>query len=261
MGRRLRLSGAIIERILVMKASSRDKIFARQIEKLTSFRFDTKVAEVFPDMLQRSIPGYSAIINMIATLTSKFAQPNTHLYDLGCSLGASALSMKQGLRVNGCNIIAVDNSQAMINRAQQSLNNIDQANSIRFICEDAGKSKIENASVVVLNFTLQFIAPASRYKLLKKICSGMNEKGILILSEKVKFEDQSVDSLLIDIYHAFKKANGYSDLEISQKRTALENVLIPETIKNHRDRLVRAGFSSVEQWFQCFNFMSMIAIK
>jgi tRNA (cmo5U34)-methyltransferase len=219
------------------------------------------VAAVFPDMLQRSIPGYNAIISMIETLTSRFAQSGSNLYDLGCSLGASALSMLQGLQVDDCRIIAIDNSAAMIDRCLENAAKLTTKVPVDFICADIDAVNIENASVVVLNFTLQFIAPEKRCGLLKKICDGMLPGGVLVLSEKVRFENQQVDELLIDIYHAFKKANGYSELEISQKRSALENVLIPETVKTHRDRLIRAGFSSAEQWFQCFNFMSMLAIK
>ncbi|MGM0599750.1 MAG: carboxy-S-adenosyl-L-methionine synthase CmoA [Candidatus Rifleibacteriota bacterium] len=238
-----------------------DKIFARELEKLSEFKFDEKVAEVFPDMLRRSIPGYGAIINMIATLTRRFAQSDTNLYDLGCSLGAAAISMHEGLEQPGCNIIAVDNSQAMINRCNSGIEEVYTAHKINFICGDILDIDITNASVVVLNFTLQFVDPRYRCALLKKICSGMTSGGVLILSEKVKFEDSRVNELLIDTYHAFKRANGYSELEISQKRTALENVLIPESVKEHRDRLIRTGFKSAEQWFQCFNFMSMLAIK
>jgi tRNA (cmo5U34)-methyltransferase len=244
-----------------MNNTKRDRIFAEKLEQLSHFRFDERVAEVFPDMLQRSIPGYPAIISMIETLTTRFAQPNTNLYDLGCSLGASAVSMAQGLKVDGCKILAVDASEAMIDKCLENTENFDLPTKIDFRCEDINHTVIENASVVVLNFTLQFIAPEKRFSLLKSIYDGMNPGGILILSEKVKFEDHEVNELLIDIYHAFKKANGYSDLEISQKRTALENVLIPQTVKDHRDRLIRAGFKSAEQWFQCFNFMSMLAIK
>lgn len=244
-----------------MNSINTDKIFARELEKLSKFKFDDKVADVFPDMLKRSIPGYGAIINMIATLTRQFAQPYTNLYDLGCSLGAAAYSMHDGLKQPGCKIFAIDNSEAMIKRCKQGFKKLKKKQNINFVCEDILETEILNASVVVLNFTLQFVAPGARYALLEKIYSGMNEGAVLILSEKVKFEDCRVNDLLIDVYHAFKRANGYSELEISQKRTALENVLIPESVKEHRDRLVRTGFKSAEQWFQCFNFMSMLAIK
>ncbi|HAE38508.1 MAG TPA: carboxy-S-adenosyl-L-methionine synthase CmoA [Candidatus Riflebacteria bacterium] len=244
-----------------MNNSNKDRIFSEAIKKPQDFVFDERVAAVFPDMLLRSIPGYPAIIGMIETLTAQFAQNNTCLYDLGCSLGASAQSMQKGLRAENCRIIAVDNSRAMIDSciAAQTANNA--ATRIEYHCDDILNCEIKNASVVVMNFTLQFVDKARRRELLDRIFAGMRPNGIFILSEKVKFEDQAVNELLIEVYHAFKKANGYSDLEISQKRAALENVLIPETIKDHRDRLIRSGFKSADVWFQCFNFMSMLAIK
>ena len=127
--------------------------------------------------------------------------------------------------------------------------------------EDILTTEIANASVVVLNFTLQFITPEDRSVLLERIADGMRPGGVLILSEKVVFDDEHLDKLLSDMHHEFKRAHGYSDLEISQKRSALENVLIPETIATHRERLARVGFASVDVWFQCFNFMSMLAVK
>ncbi|EKD82723.1 MAG: tRNA (cmo5U34)-methyltransferase [uncultured bacterium] len=244
-----------------MNNFNKDKIFSAVIDKPQDFVFDERVAAVFPDMLLRSIPGYPAIIGMIETLTTQFAQNNSRLYDLGCSLGASAQSMRKGLRAANCRIIAVDNSRAMIDRClAMQTGKPDQAD-IEFYCDDVLNCEIKDASVVVMNFTLQFIDKAQRRELLDRIFAGMRPDGIFILSEKVRFEDPAVNELLIEVYHAFKKANGYSELEISQKRAALENVLIPETIKEHRDRLIRAGFKSADVWFQCFNFMSMLAIK
>lgn len=244
-----------------MTEQAKDRIFADIIQKPADFVFDDRVAAVFPDMLRRSIPGYPAIINMIETLTTRFAQPGSNLYDLGCSLGASSFSMLNGLKADRCRIIAIDNSAAMIERCRQMPVKKSDAAPIEFICEDIINSQINNASVVVMNFTLQFIDPALRKDLLQKISAGMLPGGILILSEKVRFASPQVNELLIDVYHAFKKSNGYSDLEISQKRSALENVLIPETIDSHRERLLQAGFTSADVWFQCFNFMSMLAIK
>ena len=118
-----------------------------------------------------------------------------------------------------------------------------------------------DASVVVFNFTLQFIPPAQRDALLARIGSAMRPGGVLVLSEKIRFEDEHLQALNTDLHHAFKRANGYSDLEISQKRSALENVLVPETIATHQQRLRNAGFTSVDVWFQCFNFASLVAIK
>ena len=91
--------------------------------------------------------------------------------------------------------------------------------------------------------------------------SGLVDQGVLILSEKIQFSDERSEQLFVDLHHDFKRGNGYSDLEISQKRDALEHVLIPETIEAHRERLLAAGFSRVETWFQCFNFVSLVAFR
>lgn len=244
-----------------MTTKIKDKIYSKMLSELTDFKFDEAVAKVFPDMLKRSIPGYPAIIAMIETLSSTYAKPNTNLYDLGCSLGASSVSMQRGLNLSGCKIIAIDNSSAMIDKCIKSQSNPTEQTQIHFRCESILETKIKNASVVVLNFTLQFIDENLRSDLIKKIWGGMVEGGVLILSEKVRFDNNHVNDLLINVYHDFKRANGYSELEISQKRTALEKVLIPETIAKHHDRLIRAGFKNADVWFQCFNFMSMLAIK
>ena len=229
--------------------------------KIADFSFDDQVADVFPDMIDRSVPGYRSIITMIETLTEHYAQPRSTLYDLGCSLGASTLSMRRGITAEGCSIISVDTSETMIERCAKAIERDHNQTPVKTICGDIREMDISNASVVVLNFTLQFIPLEDRLQLLEKINRGMRPGGVLILSEKVVFEDQHLDELLIDIHHDYKRAHGYSDLEISQKRSALENVLIPETIPNHRERLIQAGFASIDVWFQCFNFMSMLAIK
>jgi len=84
---------------------------------------------------------------------------------------------------------------------------------------------------------------------------------VMILSEKICFEDSRLEELQTHMYYNFKRLNGYSELEISQKRTALENVLIPDTINAHHQRMKQAGFSTSTVWFQCFNFVSLIALK
>lgn len=228
---------------------------------IANFNFDAQVADVFTDMIERSVPGYRSIITMIETLTEHYAQPGTNLYDLGCSLGGATLSMRQGITAEGCRIIAVDTSEAMVERCAKTIERDHNPTPVETRCADIREIEITNASVVVLNFTLQFIPPADRLHLLNTISAGMRPGGVLILSEKVVFADDHLNGLLTDIHHDFKRAHGYSDLEISQKRSALENVLIPETIPTHRERLLEAGFSSCDVWFQCFNFMSMLAVK
>ncbi|WP_413110445.1 carboxy-S-adenosyl-L-methionine synthase CmoA [Thaumasiovibrio sp. DFM-14] len=241
--------------------AQRDTIFSAPIDKMGDFTFDERVAEVFPDMIQRSVPGYSNIISAIGMLAERFVKPNTNIYDLGCSLGAATLSMRRHINHEGCKIIAVDNSEAMVERCKLHVSAYRSDTNVEVMHADIRDIDIQNASVVVLNFTLQFLAPDDRLTLLKKIYAGLRPGGILILSEKYVFADNSAHELLIDLHHDFKRANGYSELEISQKRSAIENVMRPDSIATHKERLGEIGFSSVEVWFQCFNFGSMFAIK
>jgi len=242
-------------------SNDKDKLFATAIDNINDFVFDEKVVAVFSDMIDRSVPGYATTISMIGMLAQRYALPNTSLYDLGCSLGAATLSMGQQVATSGCKIISIDNSPSMISRCKENLQNSRMSIPVSFIVDDVTISPITNASVVVLNFTLQFIAMDKRLALLQNIYDGLQHGGILILSEKICFSDVHLNDLLIDLHHNFKKAKGYSDLEISQKRNALENVLIPETIDTHKSRLSTIGFSSVDVWFQCMNFASVVAIK
>jgi tRNA (cmo5U34)-methyltransferase len=195
-------------------------------------------------------------------LAGRYAQDNSHCYDLGCSLGAVSLSMRQKIKQVDCGIIAIDNSPDMIERGRALLAS-DTASSVAVTmnCADIQAVDIENASVVVMNFTLQFIAVEARQALIERIYQGLKPGGVLILSEKLAFDDQNQSDFLVDAHHDFKRDNGYSDLEISQKRTALEKVMIPETLACHQQRLVDAGFTFSSVWFQCFNFASMMAIK
>ena len=268
-----------------MTSSARDQIYRTPIADIGGFRFDRQVVDVFPDMLDRSIPGYSSIIAQSGLLAEHFAREGTRCYDLGCSLGATLLSMRHAISCAECELVGVDNSSAMIERCEELIDADDKATiadrqsdssvnpnietdtdtkilpPISLINADIEQVEIDNASVVALNFTLQFVEPAYRSTLLNRIGNAIVDGGALILSEKIKFDDQFLHDLYTDQYHAFKKANGYSDLEISQKRSALENVLIPDTVDTHLARLGNAGFKHCSVWFQCFNFVSIIAVK
>ncbi len=239
-----------------------DAIYAAPLQNIIDFQFDERVVAVFPDMIQRSVPGYGLIISNIGILAAKYAQAGSHCYDLGCSLGAASLAMRQRITAPDCDIISVDNSPAMIERARELLAlDTESTIPVTMICTDLQNVAIENASVVVLNFTLQFIPPAQRLALIQRIHAGLRPDGILILSEKIAFSEPWQQDFHEELHHDFKRANGYSDLEISQKRSALEKVLIPETLACHQKRLRAAGFSASELWFQCFNFVSLVAIK
>ncbi len=241
--------------------SNRDTLFSAPIAKLGDWTFDERVAEVFPDMIQRSVPGYSNIIAMIGMLAERFVQPHSKVYDLGCSLGAATLSVRRNIAVPGCQIIAVDNSPAMVERCRRHIDAFRADTPVDVIEADIRNIPIENASMVVLNFTLQFLAPEERQQLLNTIYQGLKPGGALVLSEKFSFEDQQVGELLFNMHHDFKRANGYSELEISQKRSMLENVMLTDSVETHKQRLRNAGFEHAELWFQCFNFGSLVAVK
>ena len=235
---------------------ARDAIYTSEIHG-NGFTFDDKVTRVFADMISRSVPGYGQTLQMVELLAHQYAQTGTTLLDLGCSLGAATMALSRGAAGKECNVIGVDNSSAMVERCKAMLK--DEAFEIR--CQDILDTDIKNASVVVLNFVLQFIDKQERLALLTKIYQGLQPGGVLILSEKIAFADTDENRQQIALHEAFKRAQGYSEMEISRKRTALENVLVPETLEAHHARLNQAGFSSSSTWFQCFNFSSMIAIK
>lgn len=232
----------------------RDRLYAEPLSDVEAFVFDDKVAAVFPDMIRRSVPGYGTVIAMTGIIAARYYQPGSRIYDLGCSQGASTLSIAHQLG-QPATIHAIDSSQAMLDLCHG--HDYPAAIDVALACADMRDVMIEEASVVVLNYTLQFIPAEERDAMIRRIAEGMMPGGVLILSEKLAMPDD----LLTDLHHAFKQANGYSELEVSQKRTALENILVPETSQVHIDRLQKAGFGRVEQWFRCLNFSSFLAIR
>ena len=239
--------------------TSLDNIYSKQLN-VVDFVFDENVANVFSDMIRRSVPGYESIVTMLGVFAEQYVQDNSNVYDLGCSLGASTLSMRSRLLYKNCKMFAIDNSEAMAERCRQNIG-LQEGPDVTVSCDDIRQINIESASLVVLNFTLQFLPLDDRESLLKSIASNMLPGGALVLSEKITFEDKAECTLNEELHLAFKKANGYSELEIAQKRSAIENVLIPETLNDHLQRLKSAGFTKTQVWFQCFNFVSIIAIK
>ena len=240
--------------------TGKDRIYATE-QAVKDFTFDENVVEVFPDMIQRSVPGYATIVSTMGKLAGSYAQSNSNLYDLGCSLGAVTLSMRRNIDKENCQIIAVDNSAPMVERCKLHLQGFKSDVPVKVELGDITDIDIRNASVVAMNFTLQFIPAELRYAVLEKIFQGLKPGGVLLLSEKIRGENDIKDNLLIDLHHDFKRHNGYSELEISQKRTAIENVMRTDSLSTHLQRLEDIGFSQTQLWYQCFNFCSMVAIK
>jgi len=241
-----------------------DEIYQQPSEE-KPFRFNDEVARVFPDMLRRSIPGYAATIEAIGSLAARYVQGGTNCYDLGCSLGAATIAMRQGINETECKIVAVDTSAAMTARCKEIIAEDDRqfapATAVDVVEADIRNIEIANASMVVLNYTLQFLAMDDRDSLIRSIHDGLNKDGVLVLSEKVVDENSEMEQLLVDLHHEHKRRNDYSQLEVSRKRAALENVLLPETVNVHRQRLLATGFTHTAVWLRYFNFVSIVAIK
>ena len=238
-----------------------DKLFASNRARTSGFKFDDQVVKVFPDMIARSVPGYELVVPMIGLLARRYAQPGSNIYDLGCSLGAVSLARGSAVSAKNIQIIAVDNSGAMVTQFKKYLENHETRIPISVLEQDILKTNIENASVVVLNFTLQFLGRGQRQAMLERIASNMRKGGVLIISEKICFDDTAEQHNQTTWHHDFKRTQGYSELEISQKRDALEDVLRPDNEQAHFRRFNDAGFSRAYRWFQCFSFASYITFK
>ncbi len=240
--------------------SGKDTLFA--VEAVAEdFVFNERVAEVFDDMLDRSIPFYRQVIEASAQLLDRFLLPGDVVYDLGCATGTTLLAFSRLLADRELRYVGVDNSPAMLDKAR--LKAALQANNenLTFLLEDITTFSASGAGAVLLNYTLQFIRPLQRQEFLDRVAAALRPGGVLLISEKVICLDRRLNREFIEIYHRFKKRRGYSELEIAKKREALENVLIPFSIAENQAMLKRAGFITVESYFQWFNFTSLIAVK
>ena len=243
------------------QADDPDDIYRQPLDKISDFQFDQRVVRVFPDMIRRSVPGYELVLELLGLAARQFCLPSSNIYDLGCSLGAATLAMRRNITRADCRIIAVDNSIDMAQRCREQIQRDNSIVEVDVSAADVLNIDISNASLVVLNFTLQFIAPKQRMGLLEKIHNGMLPGGVLLIAEKLSFADEQTQKLLDHWHQSFKRSQGYSDLEIAQKRQALENVMQPDTLETHQRRLHQAGFEHVCQWFQALNFAAVLARK
>ena len=236
----------------------RDNLFNSHND-IANFCFDESVVEVFDDMVKRSVPGYDSMIQMVGLVARMYGKDNTNYYDLGSSTGAITLAISLNNNHKNNKFIAIDNSPDMVKKCQKNLSK--KIDNLEVICEDINETTIQNASIVVLNLTLQFVEVSKRAPLLKKIYDGLNPGGVLIISEKIHFDDNENQKQITQLHLDFKRANGYSELEIANKRQAIENVLISENKKTHIDRLKQCGFKETSCYFQCLNFASFLSVK
>lgn len=237
---------------------TKDLIYRNRQDPVAPFEFNAAVADVFDDMIHRSVPMYAELIRRQARIIEIAAPRGMRIYDLGSSTGNLALALCECLPAGDFELTAVDTSQPMLDISAKRLNAIDRSADVTHKNADVRRIRMESAGAVVANFTLQFIPPEDRDALLEKIHRALVPGGIFLFSEKTVHPDPGLANLQVDFYYRFKKENGYSELEISQKRDALENVLVPETVAAHQERLKRCGFTVCDLWLKWFNFCSWI---
>lgn len=243
---------------------TRDQVFSQPRQQIVDFAFDETVARVFPDMIRRSVPGYELVVPMTGLLAARAIRDasSPRIYDLGCSLGATTLAILKSLEAldipaGDLKIQAVDNAASMLEQARLSVADP----RVRFIEADILDLELDSADVITMNWVMQFLPTEARTNLLHRIHDSLKADGILLLSEKVQADDPATEAFNDAAHLDFKRANGYSELEISQKRTALEEVMITDTIDTHLARFKASGFSEVRVWFQCLNWASFIATR
>jgi tRNA (cmo5U34)-methyltransferase len=242
------------------KNTNHDDIF-REEQKASDFKFGKTVVSVFDDMVVRSVPFYLEIQRMMTEIAKDFATPGTTVYDLGCSTGTTLVNLDKVLPPD-VNFAGIDDSEEMLKKCKANFESVGVTRKFTLENVDLNQGvRIENASVVVMCLTLQFIRPLYREKLLKEIYEQMNENSCFILIEKVLGEDSLFNRLFIEYYYDFKRRNHYNDMEIAQKREALENVLIPYKLMENRELLLNTGFRYVDTFFKWYNFSGMVAVK
>jgi tRNA (cmo5U34)-methyltransferase len=238
-----------------------DQIFKPKMAKSSDFRFDATVAQVFDDMVVRSVPLYLEFQRMITEIANDYAQPQSTLYDLGCSTGTTLISLNAFLD-ESVGFVGIDESPEMLETCRKNLSDNHVTRNVELITANLNKQvEIRNASVVVLCLTLQFIRPINRLKLLQSVQKQINPGGCIILVEKILGESSVFNRQFIKYYYDLKRRNNYDDMEIAQKREALENVLIPYKLSENIQLLSDAGFHSCETFFKWHNFAGLAALK
>ena len=240
----------------------KDNIFDNKLSKIKDFKFNQEVANVFDDMVSRSIPFYDEIHRIILDIARHHLGDNNTIIDLGCSTGTTIYLLETLLKKHKQNahFIGIDNSQDMLNKCEEKLSK-HKVRNFELLCQDLNQTELPKSNFVIMNYTLQFLSPSSRVTLLTKIFESLEKGSVFILTEKIKTNNKEVNNLLIDLYYDFKRRNGYSELEISQKREALENVLRPSTAEQNIELLQTAGFNKTETLFRWYNFACFIGIK
>jgi tRNA (cmo5U34)-methyltransferase len=242
----------------------RDRIFRGTAGQVKGFEFNDEVAEVFDDMIRRSVPFYLEQQAMIKEIGKKFWIPGTDVYDLGCATATTLINLCREI-AEPASFIGYDSSLPMLERAKRKIkeNGLEDRVKMRYgdLNGDLSGLPLENASVVTMCWTLQFIRPLRRDSLVRWVYDGTVEGGAFVVTEKVHTSNTDMNRFFIDFYSDFKRRNGYSGQEILRKREALESVLIPYRIDENLEMIRRNGWEIVETFFQWYNFAGFLCVK
>ncbi|MES0489230.1 MAG: carboxy-S-adenosyl-L-methionine synthase CmoA [Leptospirales bacterium] len=239
----------------------KDEIYKNRRNRIEKFTFSKEVSQVFDDMIRRSVPGYLENIFMCTDLINEIYNGEGILYDLGCSTAALPISLSEKFNEKPFTYTGIDNSEAMVDKARNNTKNLPEHHNIQFVAGDIREFDFSNAAIFIASYTLQFIPPGEREELVKKIFDRLPPGGTFIMSEKVLEEHIQATEIFKTMHYLLKKDQGYSDIEISQKREAIEEILVPFTVENNLKMLKEAGFASASIFLKKYNFTSFIAIK
>lgn len=226
-----------------------------------SWTFDAEVADVFSDMLKRSIPNYEIMRELVFDIAVRTTPADSYVVDLGCSNGESLAPLVRHLGERN-RYIGVDASEPMVAAARERFREEINKNLVEIQQLDlrVDYPKV-NAGVTLSILTLQFVPINYRQLLCHKIYASTLQRGVFLLVEKVIGETDHIDNLMIRWYEEKKARSGYSSLEIAEKRKSLEGVLVPLKPSWNLQLLREAGFRKIDCFWRCMNFAGWIAVK
>jgi tRNA (cmo5U34)-methyltransferase len=238
-----------------------DRLYAKQLKNVPDFKFDRNVAAAFDDMIIRSVPLYDELQRMMVDLAARFVQKRSNVYDLGCATGTTLCLMSKAIADPTVRFYGLDSSLEMLERAKRKVARLRDTR-ITLARQDLNSPlTLEQPSVIVMALTLQFINRRQRQTLITSLHDSLRPNGCLILCEKVVGADATLNRLMSNLYVDFKRRNRYSELEIAQKREALETVLVPYRLDENIRLLHEGGFATVEIFFKWYTFAGLIAVK
>ena len=245
-----------------MTPKSKDTIYSDPQEQFRPFQFDQRVAHAFNDMISRSVPYYQDLQTLVLRLLEPYLQADHTILDCGCATGTSIHSISTAFPKLPLTFYGIDNSNSMLDSAKQTCRHLPNHQSVHFECVSLETwTSIPDHNITLLILTLQFLDPKNRLSFLQRLSEKAESGSIIILIEKIAIPNPNLSRHYTDLHHGFKKDQGYSDLEIAQKRDAIETVLIPLSLEENLTLLHQAGYTKTDVFFKWLNFAGILAIK